>query len=152
MKQPIYLVVGTPGSGKTWVCQQLGDKFDYLPHDDFGDPKRYIEAIVRLATYNQSAAQFNTPDVTPANPVLIETPFSVTQIKEPLEARGYKVIPVFIIETPEVTTKRYEDRDQKPIPKGHLTRIETYKTRAKELGAFSGTAEQVLAHLRTVSK
>lgn len=144
MKEPIYLVVGTPGSGKTWVCQQLGDKFDYLPHDDYGDAKLYVNAILRLAEYNGK----KNPNEERILPILIETPFSVTQIKEPLEAKGYQVIPVFIIETAEVTSKRYQDRELKPIPKGHLTRIETYKQRAKELNAYSGVASQVLEHLK----
>lgn len=125
---PIYLIVGVPGSGKTWVCKQLTAKFDYLPHDDFPNPKAYIAAIKRLSSFA-------------TKPILIETPFSVSQYMESLN-----VIPVFIIETPEITKNRYETRDNKPIPQGHLSRINTYIERANELKAFKGTSQEVLDH------
>lgn len=51
-----------------------------------------------------------------------------------------------------MTRARYEAREGKPIPKGHLTRIQTYLDRADELGAFMGTSEQVLTHLKTLIK
>lgn len=140
MKQPIYLVVGTPGSGKTWVCKQLGDKYDHLAHDDYSDSKRYVKDAMHNVDYNAINSIHK--------PTLIETPFSVSQVMEPIEAKGYTVIPVFIIESPDTTAKRYEEREYKPIPQGHLTRIETYRQRAKELKAFSGTSEQVLAYLK----
>jgi hypothetical protein len=133
----IYLVVGTPGSGKTWVCKQLQDKFDYLAHDDYPSPKFYVTNILQLL------------DIT-SKDVLIETPFSVSQIIEPLNKEGYEVIPVFIIETPEVTSKRYEEREGKPIIPGHLTRINTYIQRAAELSAFKGTSQEVLDYLKKV--
>jgi hypothetical protein len=128
---PIYLLAGTPGSGKTWVCKQLEDKFDYLAHDDFPNPKTYISAIKRLASFA-------------TKPILIETPFSVSTFTDSLP-----VTPVFIIESEEVTKSRYEARDNKPIPQGHLSRIKTYIDRAKELNAFSGTSEQVLEYLKS---
>lgn len=134
MNQPIYLLVGTPGSGKTWVMDQLKDQFDCLKHDDYGDLKPYLNDIKRL----QAIAD---------KPILIETPFSVSQFMEALP-----VTPLFIIELPSVTRARYEAREGKPIPKGHLTRIQTYLDRADELGAFMGTSEQVLSHLKTLIK
>lgn len=132
-----YLVVGAPGSGKTTVCTQLADQFEYVPHDAY--PKTYIQEV-----YNR----FKNA----TKPLLIETPFSVSGIIDPLTKAGINVVPVFIIETPEVTTKRYEAREGKPIPKGHLTRIETYKQRAKDLKAFSGTSNEVLSYLKGITK
>ncbi len=131
----IYLVVGTPGSGKTWVCKQLEDQYDYLAHDDFRDIKDYISNIARLA---QIATK----------PILIETPFSVSQVTEGLGSKGLHATPVFIIESDDVTSKRYEAREGRPIPKGHLSRINTYYDRARSLRAFYGTSEEVLAHLK----
>lgn len=133
MSKVVYLIVGAPGSGKSWVCEQLTDKFEYMPHDEY--KKGYLDAIkLRLETATK--------------PLLTETPFSVSGIVDPLTALGVKVVPVFIIETPELTSKRYTTREGKPIPAGHLTRIETYKQRATELNAFQGTSEQVLNHLK----
>lgn len=136
MTQPIYLIVGAPGSGKTWVCNQLKDRFEYLPHDTFPNDKTYVSAVHKLQG-------------TATKPILIETPFSVSQILEPL-SKHFTVVPVFIIETPSLTQLRYESRENKPIPQGHLTRIQTYIQRAKELNAFSGTSKEVLDHLKSL--
>lgn len=138
-KAKVYLVCGIPGSGKSWVCDQLKDKFKYVAHDNNitktqnGD---YVKAIIKASDTN--------------NKLLAEAPFSISEIKEPLEKVGLTVVPVFIIETLETHTKRYESRDSKPIPKGHLTRLETFKKRAKEWGCYSGIFQQVLDHLKKV--
>lgn len=131
----IYLVVGAPGSGKSWVCEQLKGTFEYVPHDLY--PKTYIAEVLERVK-------------TAPKPLLIETPFSVSKIVEPLNQAGYSVIPVFIIETPNVTAERYLKREGKPIPQGHLTRIETYKQRANELKAFQGTSNEVLSYLKGI--
>lgn len=138
MKQlhPIYLVVGVPGSGKSWVCDQLKDKYNYLKHDDYmKDTPGYIRDAARLAADSEK-------------PVLIETPFSVSQTGGKLLEMGYRVIPVFILESEVTTAERYFKREGKDIPKGHLTRIQTYRERCEEYNAFGGTSEQVLEHLK----
>lgn len=129
----IYLIIGAPGSGKSWVCNQLKDQFDYIPHDEY--KIGYIEEIVKRAKIASKL-------------LLIETPFSISKVVDPLNLAGFSPVPVFIIETPEITSKRYEAREGKPIHQGHLTRIETYKKRAKELKAFQGTSEEVLNYLK----
>jgi len=141
--KPIYLLVGVPASGKSWVANQLKDKFDYLPHDDYvGYPnpnKLYVKSVIGLSEFNDNHI-----------PILIETPFSMSQIIEPLEAQGLKVTPVFILEDEEELKTRYEAREGKPYNKGNITRQQTYAQRAKEGKHFSGTSEQVLAHLKKV--
>lgn len=139
MNQIIYLVVGTPGSGKSWVCNQLKNKFTYIEHDSYAkaEPGAYVRDAAEMASIID-------------RPVLIETPFSVSQILEPLVAKGYIVYPVFIIETEEITSERYKAREGKEIPKGHLTRIKTYMERVKLYQAFSGTSEEVLKYLQNV--
>lgn len=135
----IWMVVGCPGSGKSWVCEQLEDKFEYVHHDLYikmaGDT--YVKEIIK-----------RSKDAT--KPLLIEAPFSMRAIMEPLQEKGFKVIPVFIQEKPEVISDRYLKREKKEIPKGHLTRQNTYLERAKEIGAFVGTSDQVLNHLKLV--
>lgn len=139
--QKIYLVVGCPGSGKSHVCEQLTKLFDYVRHDLYigKDPGTYLEAIKMVVS-------------TAKRPVLIETPFSVSQIQKPLVAEGFEVIPVFIMEQPEVISARYKNREGKDIPKGHLSRQLTYKARAEELKAFQGTSDEVLNHLINLRK
>lgn len=135
-----YLVVGVPGSGKSWVCEKLTDKFEYVHHDGFiylKQPGAYLRAIFEASK-------------TATRPLLIEAPFSISETKDPLEEAGFKVIPVFILEKPSVVSMRYQKREGKEIPKGHLTRMQTYSERAKKWNAFSGTSSEVLAHLKGV--
>lgn len=132
----IYMVVGCPGSGKSWVCNQLRDRFEYVPHDDYLNNAKHIEATVRAAK-------------TATKPLLIETPFSVSQIRDPLEKLGFEVVPVYIQERPDVLQKRYRDREGKDIPQGHLTRQVTYAARARAQGAFAGSSTEILQRLRS---
>lgn len=131
----VFLLVGVPSSGKSWIAKQLKDRFQYVSHDDHID-KDYYDAIVK---------HFKNSD---PKPILIETPFGMTELSESLKSKGIKVIPVFIREHPTILAQRYAERDGKSIPKGHLTRQVTYGERAKELGAFIGTSQEVLKHLK----
>lgn len=132
-KQKIYMVVGVPCAGKSWVCEQLRELYTYVRHDDFMafPPRTYVEAIKANADGGHK-------------PVLCETPFSMSQIVDPLQAKGFDVEPVFIIEDPETLRERYQAREGKPIPAGHLTRQETYMKRAH---SFFGTSAEVLEYL-----
>lgn len=136
----IYMVVGCPGSGKSWVCDKLTNQFTYVKHDAFiGKDDNYVNEIVKAAANAK-------------NNVLIESPFSMSQIIEPLKAMNFQITPVFIQEDHSVISDRYRARDNKEIPKGHLTRQNTYLQRAEESGAFQGTSEQVLNHLENIAK
>jgi hypothetical protein len=130
----VFMVIGCPGSGKSWVCEQLKDRFHYVPHDAFLGVGylRAIDKQLRIAT----------------KPLLIEAPFSISQIKDPLERAGFTVTPVFIQEAHAVIRARYRAREGKDIPPGHLTRQHTYQQRANLLGAFQGTSSEVLTHLK----
>ena len=138
--QPVYLVVGCPGSGKSWVCERLKERFTYVHHDlyikMFGPV--YVNEIFKAA-------------LTSKKPILAEAPFSISQIKDPLEKHGIRVVPVFIQEDPDVITERYLRREKRQIPKGHLTRQETYAQRARAWKAFSGTSDELLEHLKQIA-
>lgn len=133
------MVVGCPGSGKSYVCDKLTDKFNYVRNDDHITPgsKPYVDAILEAADESKK-------------PLLIEAPFSISQVKEPLEKKGFDVECVYIIEDHRVIADRYKKRDSKEIPKGHLTRQNTYLQRAKNSKAFTGTSDEVLEHLKKV--
>lgn len=135
-----YMVIGCPGAGKTWICEQIKDKFTYVHHDLYIGMAggTYVNAIKEAAK-----------DAT--KPLLIEAPFSIAQIMDPLKAEGFEIEPVFIQEDPHVITERYQKRESKEIPKGHLTRQNTYLERAKAWGSFHGTSSQVLEHLKQMS-
>lgn len=137
MNQKAYMVIGVPGSGKTWVTNQVKDNFCFVHHDAYigmqGDT--YVKEIIKASK-------------TAHKPLLIEAPFSINKIKEPLEKAGIKVEPVFILEHELTLRSRYMQREGKPIPQQHITRLETYRKRAKEMNAFSGTSNQVLEYLK----
>lgn len=134
----IYMIVGVPGSGKTWALDQLGDKFDVLRHDDFiinKHPDAYVSAIINLSKISKKS-------------IVIEAPFSMSETIEPLERAGLKVTPIFIIEDTDTLEQRYYSREGRRLPKGHLTRQETYYNRARNGRHFYGTSEEVLKHLK----
>lgn len=139
--QNIYLLVGVPGSGKTWVTRQLQGKFEIIQHDDYIDKSlpsdAYLQSILRKAKVT-------------TRPILIETPFSISQYMEPLQRAGHRVIPVFILESHYVVKERYETRDGKQFPRMHESRQATYMIRARKGGHFFGTSEQVLQHLKNI--
>lgn len=132
--QPVILVCGVPGSGKSWVCEQLKTKFDYIAHDDFikGD---YVKGLLQRVRNGD-------------RPILGDCPFAERLVKEKLEDSGAKVIPIFIVEDVKTIKARYEARDAQPIPKQHLTRAAGLALRANEWRCFFGTSTQVLEFLQ----
>lgn len=140
MKQPIYLVIGVPGSGKSYCCEKVADKFEYVHHDGFiflKQPGAYVRAVLDAAAKA-------------TKPLLIEAPFSISETVNPIVAAGYEVRHVFIIEPREVVAMRYLRREGKHIPKGHLTRMDTYAERAKAMATFAGTSSEVLEYLKSI--
>lgn len=132
--QKVYLVCGVPGSGKTWACEQLKDKFTYVPNDEHigGD---HLKEVYRAARSSEK-------------PVLADCPFAERIVRETLTNQGLYVIPVFVVEDPQLIKKRYEAREGKPIPTSHLTRALNMQKRAEDWRAFFGTSEEVFQHLR----
>lgn len=130
-----YLIVGSPGVGKTWVMSKLEDQYQVLHHDTYIG-RNYVQAIYEAVSKA-------------SKPILIETPFSMSQIIDPLDKAGIEVIPVFIIETDEIHLERYKVRG-KEMPKGHLARTKTYLERAITGNHYYGTSEQVLKYLRSL--
>lgn len=137
MTQPIYLVIGCPGSGKSWVCEQLRDQYAYVRHDDYLNGG-YLDAIKTIHKVT-------------TKPLLIETPFSISQVKDPLEKAALPVVPVFIQEHHDVIRKRYRERGSGDLPAGHLARQLTYRQRAQLWQSFQGTSQQVLEYLKNAA-
>lgn len=138
MNRKVYLVCGSPGSGKTWACERVSDKFCYIPHDDFiKGPVTHLRAVCEAAMRQDK-------------PVVTEVPFSVVELKNPLEARGFKVTCVFIVESRQVLVDRYTARDGRHPPERHITQMLNYPKRAREWKCFAGTSSEVLEHLKSV--
>lgn len=134
----IYLLIGCPGSGKTWIANQVADIIHLQPDDYLQekDPKKaYLLDIADCARRGFM-------------PPLAEVPFSISEIKNPLEKDGFEIECVFIQETDDTIRKRYFDREGKDILQGHLTRQKTFLKRAHEYRAFFGTSNEVLEYLK----
>ena len=74
MARTVHLLVGCPGSGKTWVADRLGDQYEVVPHDLY-KAGGYVEAIKNAV-------------VSATRPILAETPFSISRIKIRLKRRA----------------------------------------------------------------
>lgn len=135
--QKVYLVCGVPGSGKTWVCSQLQDRFTYVPNDDYigGD---YVKELYRAARSSEK-------------PILGDCPFAERMVRDKLIGLGIDLVPVFIVEPAQVVKKRYEEREGKPCPTQHLTRAMNIKERAEIWRAPFGTSSEVLDILKEFS-
>lgn len=143
----VYLLVGVPGSGKSWVAAQVKHLCLYLEHDayiDNEDPEGdYIKDIIELVPHAKK-------------PVLLETPFSVSFYTEKLVKAGIPVKLLYICPDRHTLETQYRDRADrlgKPvrdINKGHLTRNRTFIDRALASGDIVGDSEAVLKILLTL--
>lgn len=131
--QPVYLVCGVPGSGKTWCARQMADRWDYVPHDLHY--KNHADVVIHAAKIGK-------------RPVITECPFAERELRDKLSQAGVPVIPYFVVEDPNTVKERYEKREGKPIPKNNLTRALSIRDRAKEWNAPMGTSGAILALLK----
>lgn len=133
MNTQVYVVCGVSGSGKTWVCKQLADKFCYVPHDEH---------------YSDHVTVMRRKSLSQDKPMITECPFGERLFCGELQQKGLRVTPVFVIEHPDLIASRYHSREKKPISKAAYTRAHTISKRAKEWNAFAGTSQEVLEHLK----
>lgn len=135
MSNVVCMVCGVPGSGKSWVCEQLTDAFEYVRNDDyFEDEDGRFAAMLALMDSQK--------------PILTDCPFAERVLREHLEYASFTVKPYFIIEPAHVVGARYRKRTGHPLPKSAVTRCASIINRADEWGAPRGTSEQVLQMLR----
>lgn len=132
----MYLVVGVPGSGKSWVTSQLREGYEVVPHDDHigNHYGKVLEQKYKVGERN----------------ILGELPFSISETKEYLEGKKVPLDIVFILEKEPVLKRRYWERDGKEIPQGHLTRQKTYTQRALQYKSVSGSSDKILNYLKTL--
>ena len=152
----VYLIIGVSGCGKSWVCRQLVDKFNYIAHDrcwkhpkakpeEGLDPKwgppgcesTHLETILSEVKSSKK-------------PIVTEIPFGERKFRENLEKEGIKVTPIFIIEDPKVVSSRYYAREGKHLPKPALTRATSIIERANEWEAVKGTSAEILEYLKNI--
>jgi gluconate kinase len=154
----VVLVIGVAGSGKSWACRKAaGSKFRYIAHDacwrhaDAKPAKDKNGGDVKWGPPGSVSTHWEslvTASRRGSRPILTEAPFGETRLRERLEKAGVEVVPVFVIEKPGVISARYQAREGKMPPEGVMTRAAGLKTKADEWGAFAGTSDEVLEHLK----
>jgi gluconate kinase len=154
VKQPVYLVCGVPGAGKTWVCRQLKHKFHYVPHDKCWEhPTEKPTPGEDDSAWVPGAKSTHLQELVKAanganKPVISECPFGERPLKDALESCGIEVRPIFVVEEPHVVLHRYRTREGKTPGQNVLTRANTIRARAEEWKAPQGTSEEILITLR----
>ena len=133
VKPVLYLVCGVSGSGKTWVCSQLTQKFAYLSSDTSGRDG-HIAKLLEMSKEGR--------------PLLYDLSVGIsTFIKRHSDL--FEIFPVFIVETKEVVLERLKLRGTGDrLSEARLVAIDK---RTAKYGVFSGTAGEVLEYLRGVS-
>ena len=96
-RPPIYrheesqLLVGVPGSGKSWITDQVGDGYNHIRHDDYDAPD-YADALIGAADDRE---------------ILAEAPFRAQALTERLQAVGITVESYYVDEPLEVCRDRH---------------------------------------------
>jgi gluconate kinase len=128
----VYLLCGVPGSGKTWVAQQLNN-FVWVPHDKY-KVDEYHEKILDEAQKTDK-------------PILAEAPFRISVLVDQLREAGQEVKTYYITAPQQIIRQRYESRMKKPFPKQHQTNLKRYDERKWD---FAGTSGEILDKLRQI--
>ena len=128
----IYLVCGVPGSGKSWVCEQLSNKYIYVSYDHV-PKKQHIDMMYEAK-----------------GPVIHDLPVKVSTFIKRYSC-DFNIVPVFIIESEKTIRSRLKKRGGK-FTKHIRKRMETMERRAAQYGVFVGTSDEVLRYLSKIAQ
>lgn len=128
----VYLVTGTFGAGKTWVCNQLRDHAHYFAYD----LNRERDHLAKLC----NPPDFDRPQLYDRN---INVNKFVKDSKGVLDLR-----PVFILETEAVVRRRLVSRGGEFTP-AVAKKIRRMEFLARRHAVFSGTSDRCLDYLKT---
>jgi DNA-binding CsgD family transcriptional regulator len=130
----VYMLIGAPAAGKSWIAKQLLDKFDYISYDD-NKKKKHLDLLR-----------------TPSNkPKLYDPTFKISTIIR-RHSDEFNFIIIAIEESEEVLRERINSRNGKwtdTILKRNIQirkRFEKYGN-----GGMIGTSNDVLNYLLTVN-
>jgi len=122
----IYMLCGQFGSGKTTICSKLTDKFTIVESDK---NKKDMDKIIRNNCYNDK-------------PLLIDIPTMIITFYERYKNKGYKVIPIFIVEDISIIIDRIKSRNGK-VTDSIYKRNKRILSLSKKISVFSGIADDV---------
>ncbi len=124
----LYILVGSPCSGKTWVMTQLKDKTKVLEHDKYIN-KDYTEVL--------------TEELMVSPVVIAESPFSASLYVDTFTKLGHTVIPIYVISDDQVLATRYKERGKDAYPPRYISQNRTFKDRISK-GSLGGDSSAVL--------
>jgi hypothetical protein len=130
-KPKLYMVAACSGAGKSWVCQQLTDKFDYVSYD--GNRKKHHLDLL-LAPSDK--------------PKLYDPPIKISTFFKRYSDK-FDIHAVFILEDDEVVKARIEARGGEWTEHIAKRNAAMHKRFAK-YGNFAGTSQEVLDYLRSL--
>lgn len=134
-QQTVYIVSGIAGSGKSWVCNQLKDdpRFHYVSYDG-NRTKTHMDMIrnapedkIVLYDLNMKTSTFIRRNCEEFNIHFVTILGDFLQVKQQLKDRGGK------------------------ITRGTYSRWKVMKKRSKKYGEFSGSSDDVLRYLRSLT-
>lgn len=128
----IYVLVGVPASGKSYVCEKLKDKFVVCEHDKVPSRQLYTAAVSALAHGGKT--------------VIAEAPFNAQELVSALIARRHTVHQVLVTASLPELEQRYLLRAGKSYPPNFRTNHYRYLA-APHRFLFSGTGDAVVAYL-----
>jgi len=126
----IYIVSGISGAGKSWVCNQLKDKFNYISYDE-NNKKDHLDLLksspidkITLYDLNIKTSTFIRNNHKDFNIHMVVILGDFLKVKEQLVSRGGSVTV------------------------GTYRRWNIMQKRAEEYGDFSGSSSEVLKYLK----
>lgn len=129
----IYILVGVPASGKTWVCNRIKGMTVVRNDDYMGDRSGYVQAIKEASKGDK--------------PVLCEAPFAASQLIEMLHSINKPIKQVLVTGPIEEIENRYKERKNgQPFRAAFKTNHRRYEEDPDRF-EFSGTSEEVLKWL-----
>lgn len=131
----VYMVCGTAGAGKSWVCEQLIEQYHYVSFDRV--PKKDHVEVIRTASTDNTKLVLYDPNIKIS-----------TFIKR--HSHEFDIVPIFIIEDENTIKERLISRGGKWTE--HIgKRMKVMEARNKKYGVFSGTSSEVLDFLRVIA-
>jgi len=135
--QPVFLLCGPPGCGKTWISEQIQDRFNFVVHDEHPIDV-YPSALLNASRVSEL-------------PILGNAPFRCGVVIQYLRIRKVDCKAIYIVEPYDVVAQRFIKREgREKFSSWHQKNIRHQNKRAETQADFKGTADEVLEYMKEV--
>jgi len=139
IKPVLYLITGASGVGKSWVCKQLKDHFNYLPFDGIRN-KHHLNILRNPKMHSK--------------PMLYDPTFKSSTFVRRYGSKGTNEFDIhFIVVAGDFITCKAQliNRGGK-LTKTFYKRWKAMQARYRTYGEFIGSSSEVLKYLKEVSQ